>query len=95
MSDVNTAKLNDMMSGALDSVLDKHRSEIFQIAGKSGDATRTVLANESVMRTVAEYCYAALPWPIRMAVKQPVFVDFVMARRERIVDKLTRSAATS
>jgi hypothetical protein len=95
MSYVNSAKMNDMMCGALDSVLDKHRSEIFQIAGKSGAASRTILANETVMRTVAEYCYAALPWPVRMAVKQPVFVDFMMARRERIVEKLTRSAATN
>ena len=55
----------------------------------NGDAiTRTALQNDAAVRTVAGYCYLMLPGLLRLAVKEHVFIDFVMTHREQLLNKL-------
>ena len=89
MSAENASQLSQKLSGPLDAVLSKHRSDICRLAGSSGALTANALQNDTLMRKIAEYCHDALPWPLRMAVKKPAFVDFVMANRGTVVARLT------
>lgn len=71
----------------LQTILDQHRATICArlvgMAEPHGD---------EAIRRVADYCYEFLPWPVRMAVKKPVFVDFVLAHREPVFARLSRPA---
>ncbi|WP_182915883.1 hypothetical protein [Massilia cavernae] len=45
------------------------------------------------MRTVATCCYALMPGPVRLAVKEPAFIAFVLANREKVLGRLDNRAA--
>jgi hypothetical protein len=40
------------------------------------------------MRTLAIYSYALLPGLVRLTVKKPVFIDFVLNNRDKILERL-------
>lgn len=88
MSEPSPSQLSEKLSGPLDAVLSKHRADLTRLAGSSGALTAGALQNDALMRKIAEYCHDALPWPLRMAVKKPVFVDFVLANRSTVVARL-------
>lgn len=93
MSAENAVPLSEKLSGPLDAVLTKHRADICRLAGSSQSLTANALQNDTLMRKIAEYCHDALPWPLRMAVKKPAFVDFVMANRGTVIARLTAADA--
>lgn len=76
-------------------MLAKHGADIVRLAGNSGEMTAAALHNDVLVRKIAEYCHEALPWPLRMAVKKPAFVDYVMANREALAAKLAAAAPTA
>jgi hypothetical protein len=88
-------ELKDKLSGPLDTVLSRHRPDITRMAGNSGGLTAAALQNDALVRKIAEYCHEALPWPVRVAVKKPVFVEFVMANRATVAARLLASPATA
>lgn len=94
MSAENASQLSQKLSGPLDAVLTKHRADICRLAGNSGSLTANALKDDALVRKIAEYCHDALPWPLRMAVKKPAFVDFVMANRGTVIARLTVADAT-
>lgn len=85
---MDASTLGQTLAGPLDSVLEKHRSDIIRLAGPAGSFTEATLANEETVRTIAAYCHELLPWPLRVAVKKPIFVDYVLRNREPLLGRL-------
>jgi len=95
MSDTSEhSRLAEKLTGTVSTILDKHRATIApMLGGGSASITRAALRNDEAVRKVAGYCYLMLPGLVRLAVKEPVFVDFVMNNRERLLDRLVEKAA--
>jgi hypothetical protein len=95
MSDTNDhSRLAEKLNGPVSAILEKHRATITpMLTGGAGTLTRAALRNDEAMRKVAGYCYLMLPGLVRLAVKEPTFVDFVMSNRERLLDRLVEKAA--
>ncbi len=84
-----SARQDGMLTAPLNAVLEQHRAAIVaHISGKSGCLTESLLKSDETVRSIAGYCYDFLPWPVRLAVKKPAFVDFVLAHREPVLAKL-------
>jgi hypothetical protein len=81
--------LEQKLAGPVATVIDKHKATIGPLLkGKSADLTVAALKNDEAVRTVAMYCYALLPGLVRLAVKEPAFVNFVMTNREKVLGKM-------
>ena len=95
MSSINEhSPMAEKLSGPISAILDKHQATIApMLSGNAGTITRAALRNDDAVRTVAGYCYLMLPGLVRLAVKEVVFVDFVMSNRERLLDRLVEKAA--
>jgi hypothetical protein len=79
------AKLN----GPISAILEKQRSTIADmVGGNSKEIIQTALHNDKIVRKIAEYCYFMLPGLVRIAVKEDVFVEFVMNNRQRIFSSM-------
>lgn len=85
--------LGDKLSAPLQAVLAKHGPEIARLAGNSGAMSAAALQNDVLVRKIAEFCHDALPWPVRMAVKKPGFVEYVMANRELLLARAAPAAS--
>ncbi len=87
--------LADRLRAPMAAIIDKHRSEMAPLlAGKAGELSRSALANDDNVRTVATYAYAVLPGLVRLAVKEPVFIDFVLTHRHTVLDKLVNQQSS-
>ncbi|MBA5690744.1 hypothetical protein H3H39_27340 [Duganella sp. LX47W] len=84
-----SARLEGILSGPLNAILEQHRVAILAHLGGASTGVADALMSEEKMRGMAGYCYELLPWPVRLAVKKPAFVDFVLTHRESILKKLT------
>ncbi|GJI99412.1 hypothetical protein RugamoR57_61300 [Duganella caerulea] len=86
--------MDDKLTGPVTAIIDKHRTTITpMLAANGGAITRTALQNDAAVRTVAGYCYQLLPALIRLAVKEPAFIEFVMTHREQLLSKLVEQPA--
>jgi hypothetical protein len=86
--------LGDKLAGPLNAIIDKKRSELLPLlAGGAGQATQEALRNDECVRKVASFCYPLLPGLVRLAVKEPMFVSFVMNNREKVLSRLSQQAA--
>ena len=87
--------LGDKLAGPLNAIIDKKRAELLPLlAGGAGQATQAALRNDECVRKVATFCYPLLPGLVRLVVKEPVFVNFVMNNREAVLGRLSQHAAT-
>jgi len=86
--------LAEKLTGPVSAILDKHRATIIpMLATSGGSITQAALQNDAAVRTVAGYCYQLLPGLLRLAVKEPVFIDFVMSHRQQLLSKLAAQPA--
>ncbi|RFP08540.1 hypothetical protein D0T25_31605 [Duganella sp. BJB488] len=86
--------MDDKLTGPVAAIIDKHRTTIApMLAANGGAITRTALQNDTAVRTVAGYCYQLLPGLIRLAVKEPAFIEFVMTHREQLLNRLVEQPA--
>lgn len=56
---------------------------------KTGEASISALRNDQHVETLAQYLYTFLPAVIRLAIKEDVFVRFMLDNRDRILEQLT------
>lgn len=82
------SKLGDKLMEPVTKIVKQHGADILPML-KGG--TESALKNDDSVRTVATYCYALLPGLVRLAVKEPTFISFVMANREKILGNLAAS----
>lgn len=84
--------LADKLIGPMSTIIDKKRDELMPlIAGGAGQAAQHALRDDECVRKVATFCYPLLPGLVRLAVKEPVFVSFVMNNREKVLGRLASS----
>ena len=83
------AGLADKLMAPVSAILAKHSSAIEPLLnGNAGGITHAALANDDNVRKVATFCYPLLPGLLRLAVKEPAFVSFVMNNREQVLARL-------
>ena len=87
------AGLGSKLIAPMNDILNKHSSSVLPLLGGSEAAARAALANDDTVRKVASFCYPLLPGLVRLAVKEPVFVNFVLNNRERVLATLVGKAA--
>ena len=83
------AGLADKLAAPFNAIVCRHRASLMPMMGGSATAARAALANDEAVRKVAVFCYPLLPGVLRLAIKEPVFVGFVMNNRERLLVRLT------
>ncbi|MGX4644387.1 hypothetical protein [Massilia sp. SYSU DXS3249] len=93
MSD--TTGLSDKLAAPLNAIVCRHRASLMPLLGGSETAARAALSNDEAVRKVAVFCYPLLPGIVRLAVKEHVFVGFVMNNREKLLGRLTGASATT
>lgn len=81
-------ELGDKLLGPVKDIVGKHETAIRPLLGGSETAVRAALQNDETVRKVATFCYPLLPGLLRLAVKEPTFVHFVMNNRERVLATL-------
>jgi hypothetical protein len=52
---------------------------------KAGPAVIAAVHDDARMESLFKMVYAALPFPIRMVVQEPVFITFCFAHREQLL----------
>ena len=87
MSD--TTGLSDKLAAPFNAIVCRHRASLMPMLGGSETAARAALSNDEAVRKVAVFCYPLLPGIVRLAVKEHVFVGFVMNNREKLLGRLT------
>ena len=85
--------LGSKLIAPMNDILDKHKSSLMPLLGGGGTAARAALSNDDTVRKVATFCYPLLPGLVRLAVKEPMFVNFVLNNRERVLATLVSKAA--
>ena len=70
-------------------ILATRRHDLLSLLNRhGGNAAHTVLRNDETMRQLAGLCYGALPFPVRMVVKEDAFAGFVLQYRDQIIEAL-------
>jgi hypothetical protein len=87
--------LTDKLSAPLNAIVSRHRASLMPMLGGSESAARAALANDEAVRKVAVFCYPLLPGIVRLAIKEPAFVGFVMNNREKLLARLTVNPAAT
>ena len=83
-----SARQEGILNAPLNAMIEQHRATILaHIGATTSTGLAGVLASDEAVRDMANYCYELLPWPVRLAVKKPVFVEFVLAHRAAILAK--------
>ena len=90
---VSESTLNDKLAAPLNAIVSRHRASLLPMLGGSGASARAALGNDEAVRKVALFCYPLLPGIVRLAVKEPSFVNFVMNNREKLLARLTVETA--
>ena len=81
--------LADKLAAPLNAIVSRHRASLMPMLGGSASSARAALANDEAVRKLAVFCYPLLPGIVRLAVKEPSFVSFVMNNREQLLARLT------
>ena len=69
-------------------IVGRHAAQLAPLLNNGSAATQSALNNDEAVKTVATYCYALLPGLVRLAVKEPSFISFVLANRVKLLGKL-------
>lgn len=86
--------LADKLMAPVSAIVTKHGSAIEPLLrGNGGGISHAALANDDNVRKVATFCYPLLPGLLRLAVKEPAFVNFVMNNREQVLARLLPAKA--
>ena len=83
------AGLSDKLMGPITAVIDKRRADLMPLLqGSTGQAAQAALRDDECVRKVATFCYPLLPVLVRLAVKEPTFISFVLNNREKVLGRL-------
>lgn len=90
MEATEQAGLGDKLIGPISTIIDKKRAELLPLlACGAGQVTQNALRDDECVRKVAVFCYPLLPGLVRLAIKEPAFVSFVLNNREKVLGRLS------
>jgi hypothetical protein len=82
-----TRSLTAKLSAPVDKILNKHKDKLSAMLGGDG-----ALGKDENVRRVATFCYPLLPGLLRLVIKEPRFINFVMSNREKLLARLVTPA---
>lgn len=89
----DSTALSNKLTGPITAVIDKRRADLMPLLqGSTGQAAQAALRNDECVRKVATFCYPLLPVLVRLAVKEPAFISFVLNNREKVLGRLMTPA---
>lgn len=88
-------KLASKLMDPVGRIVSRHTAELAPMLNNGAAVTQSALNNDEVVKTVATYCYALLPGLVRLAVKEPAFISFVLANRVKLLGKLAAGEAAA
>ena len=75
--------------------LEQHWPKVQQIFQESvGPAALSAAQNDATMRSLFKFAYDALPFPVRMAVKEEAFMHFCFSHRDKLLPTSGTSASS-
>ncbi len=84
----------DKLFGYVAVAIENNKSRILPfIKDKTGEASLAALRNDSNIEKLGSFIYALLPGFVRLALKEEVFVRFVLDNRNKLLDKLLAGEA--
>lgn len=89
------SKLAAKLMEPVSRIVSRHSAQLAPMLRNGQVSAQAMLANDESVRTVAIYCYALLPGLVRLAVKEPAFISFVLANRVRLLGKLAAGEAAA
>lgn len=76
----------DKLDQSAQAKIEEHWPKIQQLfQEKVGPAALTAAKNDDTMRTCFKTVYEALPFPLRLAVKEDAFMQFCFSHRDRLL----------
>lgn len=82
--------LSDKLTAPIMAVIDKQRTTLIpMLHGGAGQSAQVALRDDECVRKIASFCYPLLPILVRLAIKEPVFVSFILNNREKVLRQLT------
>lgn len=89
-----TAK--DKLLGYVAIAIEQNKSKILPfLKEKTGEASLAVLKDDANVEKLASFLYALLPALVRLALREDVFVQFMLDNRNKILEKLTDGSGLS
>jgi len=84
-----THALTDKLATPLTQIVEKNKARIMALlaSDKATQVSQALNKDENV-RQMATFCYPLLPGLLRLVVKEPAFVSFVMHNREKLLAQL-------
>jgi hypothetical protein len=87
--------LRDKLDQSAQQKIEEHWPKIQQVfQERVGPAALAAAQNDDTMRSVFKLAYGALPFPIRLAIKEDVFVQFCFSHRDSLLPS-SNAAGTS
>ena len=80
--------LTEKLSVPLAKIVDRHKDKISAMLVSGSNSTVQALGKDENVRRVATFCYPMLPGLLRLIVKEPRFINFVMSNREKLLARL-------
>lgn len=93
---VQKTSAKDKLFDYISSAIEQNKSKILPyLKEKTGEASLTALRNDENVEKLAGVIYALLPGVVRLALREQVFIQFVLANRNKILDRLMQSEIES
>ena len=93
---VQKTSAKDKLFDYISSTIEQNKSKILPyLKEKTGEASLTALRNDENVEKLAGVIYALLPGVVRLALREQVFVQFVLVNRNKILDRLVQGEIES
>lgn len=89
------SKLAAKLMEPVSRIVSRHSAQLAPMLKNGSVSAQSALGNDEAVKTVATYCYALLPGLVRLAVKEPAFIAFVLANRVKLLGKLAEGEAAA
>ena len=88
MGTLDQAAMAARLAAPLERVVTEHGHKLrAMVMGDSGSMADALNKDDNV-RKAASFCYPLLPGVVRLVVKEPAFVDFVLNNRQKVLGRL-------
>lgn len=93
-SSVGDSKATDKIMSYVAVAIEKNKSKVLPLLkSKTGEASLAALKEDANVEKLARVVYALLPGVVRFALKEQVFVQFMLDNRSKLLDKLIQDEA--